>query len=93
MNRTDRDKAVAYRMEISAESGILLAAGGSDPVNRAPPWVCLVYHRFGFVAVPEARYLPALQVVIGQIRHIDVEYGGRRQPVTSWRDLRASRLH
>src|SRR5210317_1498657 len=72
-------RALLNRMKIGALARILALAGRANPVDRAAIRVFILKDFLGFVPKTKARSPDALQLVVGSIRNIDVEYGVGRQ--------------
>ncbi|MPN43652.1 hypothetical protein SDC9_191212 [bioreactor metagenome] len=63
-------------MKISTGPGIGGGTGGTDPVNRFLARRGHAYDGLRLVPASETRHLPARQLFVGNIRHIDIqEYG------------------
>jgi DNA-nicking Smr family endonuclease len=66
-------KTIGYRMEIGALACILPGASRPDPVHAFTLGIGHRNNRLGAMPATQARRLDAAQLVIGQIRNIDVE--------------------
>src|SRR5690606_7707597 len=81
LDRGDGDVAGAYRVEIGTRAGVFLRAGRPDPPPLAAARVGLRDARLGAVAAAQPPDLEAADLLPGQVGHVDVEDGVRRQRV------------
>jgi hypothetical protein len=75
----DRDVATGDGMEVGAFACIRALAGWTHPIHRATAWVRCTHDRRGPMPVPEARGLEAAQLLVRQVRNVDVEYHRRME--------------